>query len=33
VLWRGGILARLLVTDPGLAMSRFREALFQRFGG
>jgi len=32
VLWRAGILARLLVSDPGLAASRLREALFQRFG-
>jgi hypothetical protein len=32
VLWRGGILARLLVSDPGMAAARLREALFQRFG-
>ena len=32
VLWRGGIVARLLATDPALAASRLREALFQRFG-
>jgi sulfotransferase family protein len=30
--WRGGILLRLLFTDPGLAGARLREGLFQRFG-
>jgi hypothetical protein len=31
--WRAGILAKLLLRDPGLAGARLREALFQRFGG
>jgi sulfotransferase family protein len=31
--WRAGIIAKLLVTDPGLATARLREAFFQRFGG
>ena len=33
VVWRGGMVLRLLFRDPGLATARVREALFQRFGG
>ncbi|MFI5316309.1 MAG: sulfotransferase [Myxococcota bacterium] len=32
LLWRGATLLRLLFSDPGLAVARTREAIFQRYG-